>query len=57
MSKKQFDDLFDEAQALSEAGDSDGSLAKYLAALGLEPENPNVLYKARVARSWNKDRR
>ena len=36
--------MFDEALALSEAGDKDAALAKYMEALELDFNNPNVLY-------------
>lgn len=44
MKRKKFDEVFDEAQALSENGDQDGALAKYLEALELDFNNPVVLY-------------
>jgi tetratricopeptide (TPR) repeat protein len=44
MGRKQFDEVFDEAHALSDAGDKDGALAKYLEALELDFNNPSALY-------------
>lgn len=42
--RRAFDTVFDEALALTEAGDKDAALAKYLEALELDFNNPNVLY-------------
>ena len=44
LGRKVFDEVFDEAQALSDAGDNDGALAKYLEALELDFNSPAVLY-------------
>ena len=44
MNRKTFDAVFDEALALSEAGDKDAALARYLEALELDFNNPTVLY-------------
>jgi tetratricopeptide (TPR) repeat protein len=44
MIRREFDTVFDEALALSEAGDRDGALAKYLEALELDFNNPAVHY-------------
>jgi TPR repeat len=44
LAEKNSDQLFDEAQALSDAGDNDGALAKYLEALELEPDDAVVHY-------------
>ena len=44
LGRRDFDAVFDEAQALSDAGDQDGALAKYLEALELDFNHPVVLY-------------
>jgi len=44
LAERNFDQLFDEAQALSDAGDKDGALARYLEALELRPDHATVHY-------------
>ena len=42
--RKQANQMHEEGVALSEAGDEAGALAKYLAALELDPDRPSTLY-------------